>query len=161
MTQGSGTLEVERRVPGSPAEAFSYFTDSDKHARWQGISAELDPRPGGAYIVRFNEHSRVRGEFLVVDAPRRLVLSWGWETDTETEYPPGAELTPACSTTVEITFVEDGDSTVVRVVHSGLPAPRAFEFTTYGWRTYLDRLEELAGGADPGADPLPGYLATL
>ena len=35
---------------------FSYLTDPARFARWQGIDAELDPRPGGAFRFRTTAH---------------------------------------------------------------------------------------------------------
>jgi len=55
------TVEVTHRVNGTPEEAFVYFTDPAKHAEWQGTWVDLDPRPGGVYVVHFNEQSREIG----------------------------------------------------------------------------------------------------
>lgn len=153
------SVEVERRVVGNAVEAFAYFTDPAKHLTWQGISVELDPRPGGVYVVHFNDRTRVRGQYLVVDPPRRLVLAWGWESVDE--FPGGTrELAPG-STTVEVSFVEDGAETIIRLRHSGLPTEAASGLTTSGWTAYLDRLTAVLAGEEPGPDPLPLYLATL
>lgn len=153
------SVEIERRVAGNAVEAFAYFTDPAKHLTWQGTSVELDPRPGGAYVVHFNERTRVRGQYLVVDPPRRLVLTWGWESVDE--FPEGArELAPG-STTVDISFIEDGEETIIRIRHTGLPTEAASGLTTSGWSAYLDRLTAVLAGEEPGSDPLPPYLATL
>lgn len=160
MSPAAGRIvEVERRVPGSPEAAFAYFTDPAKHLLWQGIRVDLDPRPGGAYIVHFNERSSVQGEYVVVEPHERIVLAWGWESADE--FPPGTPELPPRSTTVEISFISDGDATIVRVRHSGLPTERSFDFTTQGWGVYLDRLRAALSHDAPDADPLPAYLAGL
>ncbi len=151
------TVEIEHRVRGKAEEAFVYFTDADKHAEWQGAWVDLDPRPGGAYVVHFNEQSRIRGEFVEIDPPKRIVLAWGYES--ESQFPlPGMRDVPPLSTTVEISFVEDGEETLIRVRHSGLPTDGAWEFTTFGWTRYLDRLVIVMRGESAGPDPAPDEL---
>ena len=51
-----------------------------------------------------------------------------------------------------MTFTPDGEATIVRLVHDGLPDPASFDLHTQGWDRYLDRLAVAAGGDDPGAD---------
>jgi uncharacterized protein YndB with AHSA1/START domain len=152
-------VEIERRIDGTPGDVFPYFTDPDKHALWQGVRVDLDARPGGDYVVHFNDRSRIRGEYVVVDPPRKIVLTWGWESDEE--FPDGSRDTPPCSTTVEISFIADGDATIIRLRHSGLPSEPAHGFTSFGWTVYLDRLSILMRGEDPGNDPSPAFLADL
>lgn len=154
MKTEARTVTVERRIQGDPAEVFSYFTDPDKHVLWQGLSAELDPRPGGVYLVEMTPRSRVRGRYVSVDKPRRIVLEWGIEA--EPGFPGVVYAVPPGSSTVEITFAPDGDATIVRVVHSGLARDDAAGFTTLGWTGYLDRLTRLSFGEDPGPDPFEG-----
>lgn len=153
------TVEVERRVNGSPNEAFAYFTDPAKHVQWQGAWVDLDPRPGGAYVVHFNEQSRIRGEYVVVDEPNRLVFTWGWES--QDQFPDGMREIEASSTTVEVVFVPDGEATIIRLRHTQLPTEPAFGATTFGWSVYLDRLQQLLAGEGLWPDPSPPFLATL
>jgi uncharacterized protein YndB with AHSA1/START domain len=47
------------------------------HVQWQGISAQVDPIPGGDYIVHMSDGVRVRGRFLEVETPSSLVIAWG------------------------------------------------------------------------------------
>ena len=152
------TVEIEHRVKGTAEEAFVYFTDAGKHAEWQGAWVDLDPRPGGEYVVHFNEQSRIRGEFIEIDPPKRIVLAWGYES--ESQFPMrGMRDVPPSSTTVEISFVEDGDETIIHLRHTGLPTEGASDFTTFGWTRYLDRLEIVTRGESPGPDPAPRDLA--
>jgi len=148
-----GTLEFERRVNGSPETAFSYFVEPAKHILWQGIRAELEPVPGGAYVVHYSEHSRLRGRYIEVERPNRIVLEWGAESDIP-EIPAGLRDLAPYSTTVEISFTPDGDGTIIRVRHSGLPTEAAAGLTTVGWNVYLARIAVVIDGGDPGADAL-------
>jgi uncharacterized protein YndB with AHSA1/START domain len=139
------TVTVETRVQASPATVFSYFTDPVKYRRWKGLDAELDPRPGGRYRVRMNSQRTVLGEYVVVEPPSRLVFTWGWEGDGD--LPPG-------SSTVEITLIPDGDDTLVRLRHTGLPTQESRTLHAAGWDHYLGRLARAAAGRYPGLDPL-------
>jgi uncharacterized protein YndB with AHSA1/START domain len=145
MTAVAAPLEVEARVQASPETVFSYFTDPDKYRRWMGAQAELDPRPGGIYRVNVDGRNFVRGHFVEIEPPSRLVITWGWEDDPA--IPPG-------STTVEIRLIEDGDGTIVRIRHSGLPNEPARKQHEEGWRHYAGRLAVVGSGGDPGPDPL-------
>ena len=156
MKTETRTITVERRMNGAPEVAFSYFTDPAKHVLWQGTEAELDPRPGGIYFVRMTPVSRIRGRYVEVDFPRRIVLEWGIEADPDPAMPPVVYSVPAGSTLVEISFVPDGGGTLVRVVQSGLRHDEAAGFTTFGWTGYLDRLIKVVAGGAPGPDPFTG-----
>jgi uncharacterized protein YndB with AHSA1/START domain len=77
--------------------------------------------------------------------PYRLVFAWGWEDSSE--LPPG-------SSTVEITLVPDGDGTLIRLRHTGLPSEESRALHAAGWSHYLQRLSMAATGHNPGPDPL-------
>ena len=139
------TVAVQTWVQASPETVFSYFTDPEKYRRWKGLDAELDPRPGGRYRVRMNGQRTVLGEYVVVEPPRRLVFTWGWEGNGD--LPPG-------SSTVEITLDADGDGTLIRLRHTGLPSQDSHALHAAGWSHYLERLSLAATGHDPGPDPL-------
>ena len=58
---------------------------------------------------------------------------------------------PAGSTRVEITLEPVGDSTLLRLVHRGLPDD-AVDDHLRGWDYYLGRLVLVCDGKDPGPD---------
>ena len=41
------TIKVERYVKAPPDKVYEYLTDSEGWAKWQGIGATIDSRPGG------------------------------------------------------------------------------------------------------------------
>jgi uncharacterized protein YndB with AHSA1/START domain len=139
------TVEVERRIAATPVEVFAYLTEPDLYVRWQGTSAELDPRPGGAFRVRMNADTVAAGQYLEVEPPSRVVLSWGWEGSDE--IPPG-------STRVEILLEDVAEGTLLRLRHTGLPDDQAAAMHREGWDRYGDRLVVVAGGGDAGPEPL-------
>ncbi len=138
-------LEREIRIAARPEIVFSFFVDPAKMARWKGLRATLDPRPGGVYLVDINGRDVARGEYLEVTPHSRLVFTWGWEGE-------GSPLPPGAST-VEVSLAPDGDGTIVRLRHLGLPNPPLFELHAAGWDHYLPRLMAASEGRDPGPDP--------
>jgi uncharacterized protein YndB with AHSA1/START domain len=162
-------VEHQVRVAARPETVFAYFTDPARMVRWMGVEATLDPRPGGICRIAFQpsqatveslgallERGRgslpprldgpgvMMGEFVEVDPPRRIVLTWGWEQEVL--------AVPPQSTIVEVSFVPDGGATILRVTHRRIPAEAA-AFHRAGWEHYLPRLAIAAGGGDAGADP--------
>lgn len=137
-------VTVEVIVDASAETIFPFFTDPEKMVRWKGTSAELDPRPGGVYRVDVTHQALARGEYLDIDPPKRVVFTWGWEGD---------EIVPPGSSTVEVTLEPSGDSTLVRLVHSGLPEDKR-DLHREGWEHFTARLRIAAPGGDPGPDPL-------
>lgn len=139
-------LVVERRVSAPPETVYSYLTDSERWARWQGEEATIEAQPGGIFRVRMGTGQTARGQFVSLEPDRRVVFTWGW-VDLP-DLPPG-------STTVEIDLIPDGDGTLIRLTHRDLP-PDHTELHRMGWNHYTDRLGVVAGGGDPGPDPGPG-----
>jgi uncharacterized protein YndB with AHSA1/START domain len=137
-------VEVEVRIAASPETVFDFFTDPDRMIQWMGRSAQLDPRPGGAFRCDINGDAVAGGEYLALERPHRVVFSWGWEGDDA--------VTPVGSSTVEVLLAADGDGTRLRLIHSDLPDVRSAEKHGHGWRHYLERLGIAATGADPGPD---------
>lgn len=139
----TGRLELERRIRARPETIFTYFTDPERYVQWMGIDADLDARPGGVYRVDVPQGFTALGRFEEVDPPRRVVFSWGWE---------GHDTVPPGSTRVEVTLTPDGEETIVRLVHTGLPGADEVEQHDHGWNRYLDRLAIAGAGGDPGPE---------
>lgn len=127
---------------GVRPSSLSFFTDPDRMIQWKGIEATLDARPGGVYRVNINGRDVARGEYLEVTPHSRIVFTWGWP---QSQLPPG-------SSTVEVALIPDGDGTIVRLRHLGLPADQR-ETHALGWEHFLDRLSLAAEGRSPGRDP--------
>ena len=144
MTEDNIELVVERRVAASPATVFSFFADRDQWLRWQGVEADIDPRPGGLFRMNVRGDGFASGRFVEIEPPRRIVFTWGWEM-------AGNPVVPG-SSIVEIDLIPDGVETIVRLIHRGLP-DEALETHRQGWGHYIGRLAIRAGGEDPGPDP--------
>src|SRR5207244_11513818 len=102
-----GVVEHEVRVAASPDSVFEYFTDPAKMVKWMGTEATLDPRPGGVCRINPSGQGAVLGQFVEVDPPRRVVFTWGWESEMF--------ATPPQSTLVEVSLMLDGEGTIVQL----------------------------------------------
>ena len=85
-----GVIEREVRVAARPETVFAFWTDPGRMARWMGRDIRLDPRPGGELRIDYNGSDIVSGEFVELDPPTRIVLTWGWEAAGDAT-PPGAQ----------------------------------------------------------------------
>jgi uncharacterized protein YndB with AHSA1/START domain len=137
-------VEREVRISARPETVFGVFTDPEKMVRWKGIVAQLEAREGGQFRVGLNDRAVVMGEYTEVTPFTRVVFTWGWE---------GHSIVPPGMSTVEVTFEPDGDETIVRLVHRGLPTAEEVANHADGWDHYLPRLVVAAAGGDPGPDP--------
>jgi uncharacterized protein YndB with AHSA1/START domain len=147
VTAGEIWFEVEERIEAPIEEVFHLLVDPERYVRWMGVEATLEPHPGGAYRVRMPNGAVAVGAFVIVEPPRHVVFTWGWDGD---------DRLPAASSTVEISLHEREGATHLRLRHSGLPDEGSREAHTAGWRRYLARLAVLATGEDPGPDTEPG-----
>jgi uncharacterized protein YndB with AHSA1/START domain len=129
----TGAIEITQRIEASPEIVFAYLTDSQRFVRWMGVGAELDARPGGRYRIDVDGVHIASGAYEIVDPPRRLVMSWGWE---------GHPTVPPGSTTVEITLASDHGATVLTLRHLGLPDEGERRQHTKGWELYTGQLTE-------------------
>jgi uncharacterized protein YndB with AHSA1/START domain len=143
VAAGTFTVNSEIRIDAAPEAIFPFLTDPQKIVRWKGVDAMVEASPGGMYRVNVTGVKHAVGEYVEVDAPHRVVFTWGWEGDEQ--LPPG-------SSTVTIELIADGEGTIVRLTHSGLP-DGADAAQLQGWEHFLPRLAIVASGGDPGPDP--------
>ncbi|HTV45068.1 MAG TPA: SRPBCC family protein [Stellaceae bacterium] len=137
----------ETHIPAPPAAVFALLTDPEKILRWMGTEAQIEPQPGGLYLVNVTGARCARGSFQEVVPVHRLAYSFGWD---------GSDLVPPGSSLVEIDLIEQPDGTLLRLTHSGLPNAEQCAGHAEGWSHYLGRLTEVAAGHDPGPDPWHG-----
>ena len=138
-------VRIVRVLPASAEEVFDAWLDPESLAVWMAPGsveravAEVDGRVGGRFRIvmkgpdRDHEHT---GEFLVLDRPRRLVLTW---TSAETQG-------RATTVSVELRRLDD-ERTELTLVHEGLPDEAAADKHRSGWGDILEKLgAALAGG---------------
>jgi uncharacterized protein YndB with AHSA1/START domain len=129
-------LTREVSIKAEPATIFTFLIDPDLQA-WLGTEIDYDPQPGGVYKATYVGNHHALGEFLEVVPNEKVVFTFGWNE-------PGHPI-PAGSTRVAITLIPDGDVTLVRLVHSGLPEDAITDHEN-GWQFFLDRLATVAVG---------------
>jgi uncharacterized protein YndB with AHSA1/START domain len=138
-------LFKEIYIKASPEQVFSFLSEHDKFLRWMERALDIDARPGGIFRLDPNGKEIVRGEFLEIDFPHRIMFSWGFEV--------GDMDVPLGSTVVEITLTPDGDGTILRLTHRDLPREGDVRARHEGgWVHHLGRLQIVAEGGDPGVD---------
>ena len=136
-------LTASVHIEAAPEQVFEYFTSPEALVRWMGDYAVLQPTPGGAFEVDINGVP-VRGRYLEVEPPHRLLVSWGHA---------GSDRLPPGASTVEVRLSPAGGGTQVEIEHRDLPADLGAGFGR-GWPHFLQRLAVAAAGGDPGPDPL-------
>ena len=140
----SFVVRQETQIAAPPATVFAFLTDPEKLLRWIGSGAEMEPQPGGLYLLKNVAARRnARGAFREVVPVHRLAYSFGWED--QPEMPPGSSL-------VEIDLLERDGGTLLRLTHSGLPNEAERIGHGKGWAHYLGRLAMVATGGDIGPD---------
>ena len=135
-------FQTDVELPASVEEVFRHLTDPAAMIRWMGQHAVLEPQPGGAFQVDINGVP-VRGRYLTVEPPNRVVVTWG--VAGSADMPPGA-------TEVEFTLTPISGGTHLHLVHRDIPDSQAPMHAT-GWDHFLARLTAAASGVDPGPDP--------
>lgn len=129
-------------IAAPPEAVYEHLVTEDGLTAWMGHRAELDPTPGGRFAVDIAGHP-VRGEFLHLEPPHRVVVSWGFA---------GSEDLPAGTSRVEFRLTETASGTRVDLCHSDLPDPQVRGHAD-GWANFLPRLAIAGAGGDAGPDP--------
>ena len=155
MIDGDAVVH-ELVLPAPVEQVFDMFTDPRQLVRWIGISADLQPRPGGRFRFEVTPGQFCEGQYVILERPSRLIFTWGW-TDPAFGLPPG-------SSRVEVTLTpdpQDASRTGLRLVHDSLPGDLGLLHDD-GWSRFLARLTGVVTGQDPGSypDEQPGQRLT-
>ncbi|NEE01038.1 SRPBCC family protein [Phytoactinopolyspora halotolerans] len=137
MAEYTTSIEID----AAPEEVFDFLVTDAGMTAWMGQHASLDARPGGDFAVDIAGYA-VRGQYVQVDRPRRVVVSWG--VAGSPDLPPGTSQ-------VEFTLTPTAGGTRVDLTHSGLPDDQLAGHAD-GWTHFLPRLRVVALGGDAGDD---------
>ena len=129
-------------VAAPPERVYEYFTRPEAMVRWMGDYALLEPEPNGRFVLDVRG-TPVRGRYLSLEPPHRLVISWGYA---------GSEPLPPGASTVEVRLIAENDGTRVVLEHRDLPEEETQNHLS-GWRHYLARLGIAGTDGHPGPDP--------
>jgi uncharacterized protein YndB with AHSA1/START domain len=133
-------LRIERTFDASAEDVFDAWTEAEVMRRWLHCRpdwdtpvAEVDLRVGGQVriVMRRADGSTagMRGEYTVIDRPRRLVMTWTFD-----EAPSNRQL-------IELAFSESGGRTTVVMVNSDISTDERRDAQQEGWQGCLDELE--------------------
>lgn len=125
MSEYTTSIDIE----APPEVVFPYLTTNDGLTAWMGESADLNPIQGGRFAVDIAGYA-IRGEFLEIEPPHKLVVTWG--TAGSKEVPPGA-------TRLEFQLTAIPTGTRVTLTHSQLPDTNRHDFAA-GWDHFIPRL---------------------
>jgi len=114
-------------IQAEPRIVFRYFTDTPRWAKWWGEGSEIDARPGGRMLIRYPGGVEVSGEVLEVDAPKRIVFTYGFVSGTPI---------PVGSSRVTIRLEPHAAGTRVQLRHE-FSEPGVRDDHVQGWRFQL------------------------
>lgn len=136
-------LTMTRTFAADRDRVWRAWTTAEGLAAWwwdhlPGTTYAVDLRVGGAYrIEAVAAGFGVAGEFVEIDAPARLVLTWTW-----LDSGVAGDLER-----VEVTLVEVAGGTRLDLRHTGpWTTPQPAEDYRTGWTSTLDSLEALFTG---------------
>jgi uncharacterized protein YndB with AHSA1/START domain len=129
-------------IDAPPEHVYQYFTRPEAIITWMGDCALLDPSPGGRFQVDV-KGAPVRGRYLHLEPPHRLLISWGYA---------GSQRLPPGASTIEVRLIAEGAGTRVELQHRDLPTAEHPGHAS-GWHHYLHCLTISATGRDSGPDP--------
>jgi uncharacterized protein YndB with AHSA1/START domain len=69
--------------PASPEEVWDALTEAEQLEEWFANDVELDPRPGGGGVFRWDDGEERHATVVVADPAERLVLDWDDQGEVE------------------------------------------------------------------------------
>ncbi len=143
------SLELKRTFPASCEQLYRCFIDREHVAQWFGptgvtcTDVAIDARPGGQYRIAMANAAGnpvvVLGRFLELDPPRKICMTWAWESQ------------PQAETRVTVRFDPVGDGSLLTLRHEQFETASASRAHTEGWESSFDCLAAHLGAAS-GAD---------
>lgn len=120
-------VSEDRLIPGAPETLWPLVSTGAGLRRWYAFGgASVDLRPGGALVLRWDEHGEFPATVTAVEAGRLLAFRWRSDGDS----------------LVEIHVAAEGEGTRVTIRQSGRLADPELE--AGAWRNSLELLHGLA-----------------
>jgi uncharacterized protein YndB with AHSA1/START domain len=138
-------VRIERTFAASAEEVFDAWTSPEVMRRWFHVEpdwetprAEVDLRVGGKVRVVMRRpdgtEAGARGEYTLIDRPRRLEMAWTFDDD------------PSNEQLIRLSFSESEGSTTVLLINSGISTERRRAGQEWGWNGCLDELNRVFAG---------------
>jgi len=136
-------LQLNRVIPASRERVFAAWTTPEAIKVWFGpdncrvLEVQVDLRVDGEYCFSLSTEDlgeiKVRGRYLEVTPPTKLIYTWRWEGNSE--------LTVGTSL-VTVEFTSAGTFTEIHLTHEQLPSIESRDDHGHGWSGALDKLEK-------------------
>jgi uncharacterized protein YndB with AHSA1/START domain len=147
------SLTLVRQIRAQPATVFDLLSTAEGLTAWWGpddlpvLSAEADVRVGGRFRVRFRradgaEHE-CAGEFLEIEPPIRIVMSWRWASGGVPE--EGGRVSR-----LELHVRPHESGAELTLVHADLRNAASEASHRQGWGGALAKLQARLGGVARG-----------
>ena len=141
------TLVLRREFDASPAAVFAAWMSREQWAAWigpEGMQCEvpiLEPTVGGRYEITMHlgngQVVPVSGVFKIIEPPKRLVFSWGWNGD------------PTRQSLVTLEFTARGTRTELLLRQEGLGTLANRDDHGKGWSSTLGKLQRYLATRPP------------
>lgn len=150
----ANSIEREVLIDAPVEVVWSIVTEPEHIGRWLSDSAEVDLRPGGELLLRWEQLGTASGMVERVERPH--LFSFRWVTPEPDRDPSARE---GYFTLVEFLLHAEGQGTLLRVVESGFASIDGTEQQNAqlaarhagGWGGFLDRLSEYVSNVDVSA----------
>jgi len=133
----SGEVHLEVRVEASPKTVFALLTDPEQLQTWIADLVVAEPLAGGQFRAS-GSLGTIEGAYVEVIPDTKVVFTWG-----------GVGGVAPGQSTVEFTLEADGNATIVRLRHYGLPRPTVEKHYRQWLHVGLVKIKDSAEGRRP------------
>ncbi len=143
MTTPTASLTVRKILSCRPEKAFRAWTEPAQLQQWftacsGKMVAEMDVRVGGKYRFAAQHDDGgptiyIGGEFLVIEAPRRLEFTWIYEKESKPEW------TDRSVVKVAFNPLPEGRTEIV-LTHELISDPAERENHAKGWTRIIENM---------------------
>ena len=137
--ENSGEVRLEIWIEALPKTVFDLLTDPEQLKTWIADLVVAEPRAGGQFRAS-GSLGTIEGVYVEVIPDTKVVFTWG-----------GVGGVAPGQSTVEFTLEEDGNATIVRLRHYGLPRPTIEEHQRLWLHAGLVKIKDCAEGRRPAA----------
>src|SRR4029078_4204385 len=134
-TQLTESLDRRITICARRETVFSYFTDSERFAKWWGEGSRIDPRPGGAVLIHYPNGVTAKGEVVAIEPPSRIAFTYIYGGDA--------------ASLVTITLDETEKGTRLDL-HHAFTSAKVRDHFVQGWRHQLALFSKTAAEESQG-----------
>ena len=135
--EDSGEVHLEVRVEALLRTVFALLTDPEQLKTWIADLVVAEPWAGGRFRAS-GSLGTIEGAYVEVIPYTKVVFTWG-----------GVEGIAPGQSTVEFTLEADGNATIVRLRHYGLPRPTVEKHYRTWLHAGLVKIKDSAEGRRP------------